>query len=327
MSFTEKDVRDAYAAICPYVETTPLLKSYYLGSLNQNVYFKLESMQVAKSFKIRGALNKMLSLNKEQIEKGVATISSGNHGSSVSYAASLLGIKNTVVIVPKNTPKSKIDKIKYFGSDVMLMGENYDEAHNEGMAYIQKTGKTYIDAYYDDVKIYAGQGTIGLEILKQNPNIDTLVVPIGGGGLITGIAVYVKSVNPNIKIIGVQTKACPAMYASLKEHIHYKEYPSDSSICDALIGGVGALSYKLLPDYIDDIALVSEKSIADAVAFMALDEKIVAEPGSCTTIAALKEYPEKFTGKNIALVISGGNIDGALLKQLINQYDQKENQL
>ena len=146
-------------------------------------------MQRAKSFKIRGAMNKMLTLTEEEKQKGVATISSGNHGSSVSYAASLLGISNAKVIVPETTPKSKVDKIKYFGADVMLMGSNYDEAHALGMKFIEEKGMTYIDAYYDDPKIYGGQGTIAIEILEQNPDIDTIVVPIGGGGLSTGIAV------------------------------------------------------------------------------------------------------------------------------------------
>ena len=192
MSFSYEEVKQAYERIRPYIRKTPLEQSFYLGDEIRNYFFKLESCQRAKNFKIRGALNKMMTLTDEEKQKGVATISSGNHGSSVSYAASLLGIENAKIIVPETTPKSKVDKIKYFGAEVMLMGKNYDEAHARGMAYIEEHGMTYIDAYYDDPKIYGGQGTIAIELLEQNPDLDTIVVPIGGGGLITGIAVAAK---------------------------------------------------------------------------------------------------------------------------------------
>ncbi|MBQ2868365.1 MAG: pyridoxal-phosphate dependent enzyme, partial [Firmicutes bacterium] len=211
MGFDYNEVKEAYERIKSYVRKTPLEESFYLGTEDQKVFFKLESFQRAKSFKIRGALNKMLTLSPEEIERGVATISSGNHGSSVSYAASLLGIKNAKVIVPETTPQSKVDKILYFGSEAMLMGKNYDEAHTMGMKFIKDNGMTYIDAYYDDPKIYGGQGTIAIEILEQNPQIDTIVVPIGGGGLITGIAVAAKAIKPEIRVVGVQTENCPAM--------------------------------------------------------------------------------------------------------------------
>ncbi len=320
MSFTKEDVLKAYEKIKGYIRKTPLEESYYLGDKDQKVYFKLESTQRAKSFKIRGALNKMLSLSDAEKAKGVATVSSGNHGSSVSYAASLLGIDNVKIIVPQNTPKSKVEKIEYFGGEALIMGEDYDKAHALGMDFINNSGMTFVDAYYDDPFIYAGQGTVAVEILEQNPEIDTIVVPIGGGGLITGIAVAAKGIKPSVKIIGVQTAACPAMWASFKDKTFYPEYPIDESVCDSLLGGVGLLSYEMLPDYIDDLIVVSEESICKATAFMAKEEKFIAEAGSCTTIAALNEYPEKFTGKNIALVISGGNIDGSLLTEILSKY-------
>lgn len=168
--------------------------------------------------------------------------------------------------------------------------------------------------------IYGGQGTIGIEILEQNPDIDTIVVPIGGGGLITGIAVAAKHIKPDIKIIGVQTEACPAMIKSYQHNTFYEEYPNTDTLCDSLIGGIGKLSYKLAKDYVDEFLIVSENGIAKAVSFMAKQEKFIAEAGSCTTIAAVNEYPEKFSGKNIALVISGGNIDGEILTNILRNH-------
>lgn len=320
MSFQYHDVEQAYERIKQYVRETPLEESFYLGGEERAYFFKLESFQRAKSFKIRGALSKMTTLTDEERARGVATVSSGNHGSSVSYAASLLGIENAKIIVPKPTPQSKIDKIEYFGGEALLMGDDYDEAHALGMAYIEEHGLTYIDAYDTDPLVYAGQGTIGIEILKQNPAIDTLVVPIGGGGLVTGIAVAAKAIKPSVRIIGVQTEACPALIDSYRDGVLYAEYPGEPSICDALVGGAGRLSYEMAKDYVDKFLTVSEEAVAKAVSFMAKDEKYIAEAGSCTTVAAVMEHAEAIGGENIALVISGANIDGKLLTEILDRY-------
>lgn len=320
MTFNFEEVKQAYDRISPYVRKTPLKESFYLNDGGRRYFFKLESMQRAKSFKIRGAMNKMLTLTEEEKMRGVATISSGNHGSSVSYGASLLGIENAKIIVPETTPKSKVDKIKYFGGEALLMGSNYDEAHALGMKYIEDNGMTYIDAYYDDPKIYGGQGTIAMEILEQNPDTDTIVAPIGGGGLITGIAVAAKALKPDIRIVGVQTEACPAMIKALEDNVFYEEYPvTGDTVCDSLVGGVGKLSYELLSKYIDDIIEVKESTIRKAVNYMIRDEKVIAEGGSCTTVAAIMDYRERVGGSNIALVISGGNIDGDLIARILNE--------
>ena len=320
MAFDFNEVKAAYERIRPYVRKTLLEESFYLGDGERRYFFKLESLQRAKSFKIRGALNKMLTLTAEEAAQGVATVSSGNHGSSVSYAASLLGIQNAKVIVPEGTPHSKIDRIRYFGAEVLQMGKSYDEAHRLGLDYIRRHGLTYIDAYYDDPKIYGGQGTIGIEILEQNPDIDTIVVPIGGG-LITGIAVAAKALKPDIRIVGVQTEKCPAMIKSYEDGVFYEEYPCEGdSICDALLGGVGALSYQMVKDCVDDLVAVSEDTVGRAVSFMAREEKFVVEAGSCTTVAAVMDHRERIGGRQIALVLSGGNIDGQMLASLLEKY-------
>lgn len=317
--FGYNDVREAHDRIREYVYRTPIEQSLYLGDDKTNYYFKLENMQTVKSFKIRGAMNKILSLTEEEKNKGVATISSGNHGASVSYASKLLNIVNSVVIVPESTPKSKVDKIEFYGAKVMQMGENYDEAHSLGMKFIKENELIYIDAYYDDPKIYGGQGTIAIEIIDQMPNIDTIVVPIGGGGLITGIAVAAKAIKPNIRVVGVQTEACPAMIKAYEDNVFYEEYPNNPSICDALIGGIGKLSYEMAKDYVDDFLIVKEDTIARAVAFMIKQEKYIVEPGSAVVVAAIMEHRERIGGKNVALVISGGNIDGDLMVKILNQ--------
>ena len=314
---TFQDILDARETIRPYVRQTPLEKSFFLGDAEHEFYFKLESMQRARSFKIRGAINKMLSLTAEERARGVGAVSSGNHGSSVAYAAQLLGIEKAEIIVPKCTPQSKIDKIRYFGGTAKLMGRNYDEAHALGMEYIRTHGLTNIDSCHDDIKVYAGQGTVALEILEQQPDVDTIVVPIGGGGIATGVALAAKSVNPTIRVYGVQTEACPAMVASYADGVCYEEYPIGPTLCDALVGGVGVLSYEMLRDLLDDILVVKEETIRKATAFLLTEEKFVIEAGSATTVAAVWDHPEKFTGKKTALILTGGNIDGDTIRKVL----------
>ena len=317
--FTYKEVEKAYQALSPILPETPLVQSYYLGDEHQKFFFKLESMQHTKSFKIRGALNKMLSLTEEEKQRGVAAVSSGNHGVSVAYGAQLLGIDKAVIIVPETTPKSKVEKIQYFGAEVRLMGQNYDEAHALGMDFINASGMTFIDSCHKDPKIYGGQGTAVVEILRRNPDIDTVVVPIGGGGFATGTAVAAKAIKPDIKVIAVQTAACPAMIASYRDGVCYDEYPTEGdTICDALVGGVGELAYAMLKDYADQIVEVSEAAIRKAVVFLLEQEKIVAEGAGASTTALVLEHPELFAdSKKTALMVSGGNIDGGLLRKLL----------
>lgn len=323
--FSVADVEAAEARIRPYLPATPVVPSFYLGGMlcgecpDRDYYFKLETMQRAKSFKIRGALSVMLALADQERARGVAAISSGNHGSSVALAGKLLGIRTTI-IVPETAPQSKIDKIRYFGGAVLQMGSTYDEAHVAGSAYIVEHGLTAVDAYYEDPRLYGGQGTIAVELLKQLPNVDTIVVPIGGGGLSTGIAVYAKAKRPGIRIIGVQTEACPAMAASWEDGKFYSEYPVGKTRCDATVGGVGALAYTLLPEVMDDIIVVTEDEAASACAFLARQEKIIAEVASSMVVAAVRDHREEVGGTCVALVVSGANIDGDMLDEVLRNY-------
>jgi threonine dehydratase len=318
--FSHIDVVNAYERIKDRIYKTPLDKSIYLSNENINYYLKLECLQPVKSFKIRGALSKLTTLTEEEKKRGVVAISSGNHGAAVSYASRLMGIDNVMIFVSKATPQSKIEKIRYYGGNVKIVGENYDEVHQYGMEHIKNYNMTYIDAYYNDPIVYAGQGTVAIEIFDQNPDIDTILVPIGGGGLITGISVAAKKINPLVKIVGVQTEACPAMIKAIKDNIFYDAYPTKPSICEALVGGVGELAYQMSKDCIDEIIEVKESSIEKAVAHTIKKEKIIAEPSSAICIAAIMQEKHRIKGKNVALVISGGNIDEDLMVELLNKY-------
>lgn len=319
MPITYKDVLEARERIGEKAYVTPLDESIYLSQNNTNIYLKLENQQKMKCAKLRGALSKLTNLKPEELEKGVAAISSGNHGAAVSYASNLLGIKNVTIYIPKPTPESKIEKIQYYGAKVIKVGKNYDEAHKIGLEKIKNSDNIFIDPCSDEVVI-AGQGTIGLEILEQEPSIDTILVPIGGGGIITGISIAAKYIKPDIKIVGLQTAACPAMVKSLKENKFYETFPTKPSICDALVGGVGYIPYKMAKNCIDEIILVDEDDIGRAVSFLIRKEKIISEPAGAIGVAAVMKNYHAFKGKNVAIVITGGNIDENLMIKLLNKY-------
>ncbi len=311
-----EDIIKSKERIGKYISETPLDYSIGLSDASTKVFLKLESQQKQKAFKVRGALSKLSSLTDEEKTKGVVAVSSGNHGAGVSYAAYLLGIKNAKVFVPETAPKSKVDRISYYGADVVQVGRNYDEAHAIAMKEMKKYDMTYIDSCSDE-QLIAGQGTVGLEIMTQHPGIDIILVPIGGGGLITGVSIAAKHMKPNVRIVGVQTAACPAMVKSLEDNILYEEFPSEESICDALIGGVTEIPFKMAKECIDDILVVQETTIRRATGYLLTEEKVVAEPSGAIGVAALMENPEYFKGKQVAIVITGGNLDGSLMRELL----------
>lgn len=307
------DFISAYNRIKNNINHTPLEESLYFSNAEHTVYLKLENQQKTKSFKIRGALNKISILTDEEKQRGVLAVSSGNHGIAVSYAAKLMNIKKTIIFVPKVTPEVKINKIKANGAEVIIAGDNYDEMQAIGMKYLAEHNMTFVDPYNKDYDVYAGQGTISLEILLENPNIDTLLVPVSGGGLVTGVGIAAKLMKPDIKVIGIQTSACPAFVKSFHENVFYPEYPIKPSICEALMGGVGEEPYKLAHQSMDEVIEVSEASISKATEIAIKNEKIILEPSSAVGLAALLEKPQVITGKNIAIVISGGNINDDFL--------------
>lgn len=322
---TFNDIQSARERINKHIYNTPLEYSMHLSNKKSNIYLKLECHQKLKGFKIRGALSKLASLTYDEKSKGVMAVSSGNHGAGVSYAARLLGGIKAKIFVPETIPESKLEKIKFYGAEVVAVGSNYDEAHAAALEALGKEKLTFIDPC-SDVEVIAGQGSIALEILEANQDIDTILTPIGGGGLITGISVAAKYLKPSIKIIGVQTKACPAMVRAIEDQICYMDFPSESSICDALIGGVGEIPYNMAKQCIDDIILVEEEKIKEAILFLMDKEKVISEPAGAIGVAAVMANPELFKNRNAAIVISGGNLDLSLIKSIIRQkidYDKK----
>ena len=319
--FTGEDVRAAYERIKDHVRRTPLDDSLYLGTEDCRYRFKLESQQLGRSFKIRGVLNVLLQLSPAQLQRGVGTVSTGNHAIALAYAAKQLGVE-CVVIVPVGTSKTKLDRMRLYGARIMTMGGNYDEALTLGRNYIDCNELVYVDPGKNDSVSSAGHGTVGYEIALLHPSVDTIVVPVGGGGLITGVAVGARVLRPDMRIVGVQTAACPSVYQSFKDKFCYTKYPlTEETICDAVAGGIGTLAYEMLPDLVDEWIVVEESEVRSAVRFMVMEERILLEGASAMAVAAVRDYPERVGGSNVAIIVSGGNVDGKRLATVLNEAD------
>jgi threonine dehydratase len=314
-----EDIVQAQKNITSYAKVTPLALSKFASELIEgNVFLKLENQQVTHSFKVRGVINKLLSLSAEEKAKGVVTASAGNHGQAVAYGAQKLGFKAKIV-VPNHAPQVKVDGIRQYGAELLLYGETYDEAEKKAKQLAAQEGHLYISPYNDE-RIVAGHGTVGLEILKEQPSVDVVIVPVGGGGLIGGIAIAVKSQKPTAKIIGVQSAASPVMYESLKAgkivppHRHERY-----TIAEGLVGAVerGSITFSIAQQYVDEVTLAREASIRRAVYLLWKNEKQVVEGSGAAGVALLLERPDSLRGKTIAVVISGGNIDRYLFDGII----------
>ncbi len=316
---TIQNIENAQKAIAPYAKTTPLVRSKFLSELcNADVYLKLENLQVTHSFKIRGVMNKLLNLTSEEKAKGVVTASAGNHGQAVAFGAKQLGFKAKIV-VPINTPKIKIDGIKQFGAELVLHGATYPESELKAKELSQVEGLLYISPYNDEL-IIAGHGTVGLEVLKELPKVDVVVVPVGGGGLISGVSIALKNLKPNVQILGVQSAAVPIMFESLKSGEIVKAHRHEpNTIAEGLSGGIekGSITFTIVQMYVDDVFLVREESIRHAVYLLWVNEKEVMEGSGAAAVALLLENKELFVGKTVALVLTGGNIDDSVFQTLL----------
>ena len=312
-----KNIQDARNAIAPFVNSTPLVRSQFLSNLcNCSVFLKLENLQITNSFKPRGAFNKLLHLSAEEKTLGIITASAGNHGQAVAYAAQKLNYPARVV-VPKTTPKIKIDGIRKYGANLVLFGDTYDEAEQKAKDLARKDGCAYISPYNDEL-IIAGHGTIGIEIIEALPNADTVIVPVGGGGLISGICIAMKSLKPTVELLGVQSEASPVMYESLKAG-KIVDAQKTTTIAEGLSGGIekGSITFNIIQKCVDRVLLVKEETIRRAVYLLWNNEKQITEGSGAAAIAPIIEKEALFRDKTVVSVVTGGNIDDELFKTIL----------
>ena len=308
-------IQRAASVIDPYILKTPLRPSGYFSEASGfDVYMKLENWQPTGSFKIRGALHFAQTLSARERIQGVVAWSAGNHGLGVAYAAKIFDMPATI-FVPAKTPRSKIEKFRFYPVELSF-APTYEDCEKQGRAFAMKENVTVIHPY-DDWRTVAGQGTVGLEIRQAMPELDAVLVPVGGGGLISGICIALKTLDPDIRIIGVQSANSPALSASLREKHCYEEYPVEHSIAEGLAGGIGKIVYELAPRYVDEIINVDEETIKKTVLQLLEQEQLVVEASGAVTMAALEQVESVPHGSRVAVVISGGNLDPALLREIL----------
>ena len=309
-----KEIYDAKERLKGHIKETPIV---YAPNLGEDVYLKVEVLQDTGSFKLRGAYNKIATLTDEEAEKGVVACSAGNHAQGVAKSATERGIRS-IICMPYHAPLSKVQATKNYGAEVELVKDSFDDAAAYAAKLSKEEGLTFV-APFDDEKVIAGQGTIGLEILEKLPDTDIIVVPIGGGGLISGLAVAAKCINPNIKIIGVKTKISPSMYESIKEG-KIITVKGGSTIADGIaVKTPGKLTFDLVKEYVDDIVLVTEGEISSAILTLLEKNKIITEGAAASTVAALMYKKFSHKGKKVCCVLSGGNIDVTRVSKVIEK--------
>ena len=315
---TFAEVQEARERIKDRIYLSPFPYSETISRMTGNrVFFKLDNLQMTGSFKERGALNRLLTLSAEESQRGVIAASAGNHGMAVAYHSQGLGIEATIVM-PLPAPLIKVSRVRQYGGKALLHGSDYDGAFAEAQRLGQEQGLTYISAF-NDPEIIAGQGTMGLEIYEQNPEIEAVIVPVGGGGLIAGIALVLKTLNPRIRVIGVQAQAVPSMKVALQKGEPVR-LPPAVTIADGIsVRRVGETPFALVQEFVDGIVTVNEGEIANAVLLLLEIEKTVAEGAAAAALAALVNKKVSLIGKNVGLIVSGGNIDVNLISRIIEK--------
>ncbi len=314
-----KDIEAARERIEDRVIVTPCTHSGYFSRLaGAQTFFKFENLQFTGSFKERGALNKLLTLTPEERARGVIAASAGNHAQGVAYHAGQLGIPATIVM-PDRTPLIKVQNTREFGARVILSGANFDEAYAEALAVQEREGSTFVHPFDDD-QVMAGQGTIGLELLEQNPYLQLVIVPIGGGGLISGVATAVKEVNPRIQVIGGQAAALPSMQKSVEAGAPVTLDPAMTIADGIAVKRPGVRTLEHVRRYVDEIVTVDEEEIANAILLLLEREKTVVEGAGAVSVAALlNDKIPQAKGKRVAMILSGGNIDVNVLSRVIER--------
>ena len=323
---TLADVKAALERVRQSIYLSPCTISATFSQLTGNtIYLKLDNLQRTGAFKERGALNKLLTLTKEERDQGVIAASAGNHAQGLAYHAGKRGIR-AQICMPLTTPLIKVSATKAYGADVVLHGANYDEACEEAIRRGNQQHLTFIHPF-DDEAVIAGQGTLGLEMLQQHPEIEAVVVPIGGGGLIGGIACAIKETNPKVQIVGVQTSRLPSMKAAVEEG-RPVTIPAAATIADGIaVRRAGDRTLPLVQKYVDQIVTVDEEEIANAILLLLEREKTMAEGAGAAAIAAMVNHKIEISGKKIAVLVCGGNIDVTLLSRIIERGLVKDGRL
>lgn len=313
-----EDVLKAREKLKGIVHTTPLDFSRTFSELSHNnVYLKLENLQKTGSFKVRGSYNKMISLGNEEIQKGVIAASAGNHAQGVAFSSNMLNIPCTIVM-PKGAPLSKVQATKAYGANVELEGNSFDEALEYAINLKKKTGAAFVHAF-DDEAIIAGQGTVGLEILEQLPDVETIICPVGGGGLIAGVAMAVKEKNPSVSIYGVEALACASMMQSLKEKKPVTVEAAPTMADGIAVKKPGELTFQLIQKYVDDLYCVDEMEIARTMLMILERNKLLVEGSGASSLAALLYQKVNFTNKKVVAILSGGNVDVNFISRIIER--------
>ncbi len=321
MSVELADIEAAAARLAGHVLDTPCVESKTLSEITgARVFLKFENLQFTASFKERGALNKLLALVAERdagqaVLRGVIAASAGNHAQGVAHHAQRLGLR-AVIVMPQFTPTVKVERTLGFGAEVVLHGETFDAAREHAMQLAEAEGLSFVHPF-DDPLVIAGQGTIGLEMLRAQPSIDTLAIAVGGGGMIAGIATAARALRPGIRIVGVQAERFPAMFNAIKG----EQRPQGSStIAEGIaVGRPGVLTRRLVAERVDELLLVDEGDLEQAVLMLLEIEKTLVEGAGAAGLAALLKHPQVFAGREVGLVLSGGNIDPLLLAALIER--------
>jgi threonine dehydratase len=313
---TLKDVEDAARVLEGVARRTPLDTSRTISELSgMDLCLKMENLQRTGSFKLRGAYYKIHSLSDSERRRGVVAASAGNHAQGVAHAATLLDTKSTIVM-PESASPAKIDATKGYGARVILHGSSFDETLEMARKICAKEGSTFVHPF-DDPKVIAGQGTVALEMLDAQPNLGTLIVPVGGGGLIAGMSVAAKAIKPAVRVVGVQSVAFPGMYMAFKT-ARIVPFKAEETIADGIaVKHPGKLDYKLVRRHVDDIVLVKDSDVAEAVFLMLERMKTVAEPAGAVGVAACLAGLVKAKGERCGVVVSGGNIDMYTLDQIV----------
>ncbi|MBK7894819.1 MAG: pyridoxal-phosphate dependent enzyme [Anaerolineaceae bacterium] len=309
----------AAGRIRPFIHHTPLIRSEFLSEqTGGDVWLKCENQQPTGSFKVRGALNRLSQLSEEERARGIVAASAGNHALGVAHAATSLGLPQVDIFVPHTAPDAKLKKLRRFPLNLHLAGQTYEDAHQAAANFAAQTGALEIPAY-DDLDVIAGQGTAGVEIMADLPTADLILVPIGGGGLVSGVATAVRHINPACQIIGVQPEASPAAQLSFAQGRAIDPYDHAPTIADGLAGGFGVTPFALLRQNPPEVVLVSEAQIRQAILALLAEQQLVIEPSGATAVAPLLVGSVNVRGKTAVCLLTGGNLAMNLLHEIITQ--------